>query len=177
MKALLWSLLHRTALVTLAFTSAAAAGPLPKDPCALLTTAEVQALAPDAKIGNGKADASAAPLGTSCTYAWGPRSPQWGETSVTVTVMDTAKGYPGMSVDTLKQGLLAMVHVKRENASQVAGVGDVAVFSFETRSHNAKLDTILGAKGYHLQVRYHHGDAAATKDKLAALAKAAAGRL
>ena len=168
---------HHFALATLAFAAGAIAGPLPKDPCALLTAADIQALAPGAKIGNGKPDLVAAPLGVSCQYSWGPRSPQWGETSVTVTVMDTSKAHPGMSAETLKQGLLARTQVKGENASQVTGVGDVAVFSFANRSNTAKVDTILGAKGYLVSVRYHHGDATASKDKIAALAKVAAGRL
>ena len=79
---------HHFALATLAFTSGSIAGPLPKDPCALLTPAEVQALDPNAKVGPGKPDLAGAPLGVACKYSWGPRSPQWGTTEVTVTVID-----------------------------------------------------------------------------------------
>jgi hypothetical protein len=98
---------------------------------------------------------------------------------VAVFVMDTSKAYPGRGADTLKEGLLAKTKAKDKSStsSQVSGVGDVAIFTVEERSNNAKVDTILGAKGYQLQVTFHGGDLAANKDKIVALAKAAAGRL
>jgi hypothetical protein len=52
----------------------AATAALPKDPCALLKPAEIQALAPNAKIGSGVPDTSAIPMAVSCQYTWGPRT-------------------------------------------------------------------------------------------------------
>ena len=79
------------AILLAAPVGGAAAAALPKDPCALLTPAEIQAaLAPNAKVGNGVADASMAPLGVACSYKWGPRTPQWGESSVSVTVIEVS---------------------------------------------------------------------------------------
>ena len=94
-------------------------------------------------------------------------------------MIDTAKAYPGMSADTRKKGLLARVQAKdaTANVSQVAGVGDVAIFAVEARSFSATVDAVLGAKGFQVSVKYHAGDSAASKDKIAALAKAAASRL
>ena len=43
----------------------AAAGALPKDPCALLKPVEIQALASNAKIGGGVSNAN--PMGVGCT--------------------------------------------------------------------------------------------------------------
>jgi len=156
----------------------AAAAALPKDPCALLTPAEIQAaLAPNAKVGNGVADASMAPLGVACSYKWGPRTPQWGESSVSVTVIDVAKGWPGRSAEAINEGILAKAKKGGPEASQVSGVGDAAAFTYEARSFNATVETHLKAKGVHLSVKFHGGDAVANKDKLVALLKSAAGRL
>ncbi len=157
--------------------SDAAAAALPKDPCALLKAAEIQTLAPNAKIGSGVSDASTAPLGVSCTFTWGPRSPQWGESSLTIAVMDASQAWPGMSPDLIQQGMLAQVKVGGPNAYQVAGVGDAAVFTFEDRTSTATAQAYLKAKGVHLSVNFHAGDSLANKDKLIALLKDAAARL
>ena len=97
------------ALVALASAGAASASPkLPKDPCALLKPAEIQAaLAPKATIGPGVPATDMAPVGVSCSYTWGPRTPQWGQSSVTVTVLDLSQAYPGVSGDQLKEGVMA----------------------------------------------------------------------
>ena len=62
----------------------ATAAALPKDPCALLKPADIQALAPNAKIGSGVLNANP-PLAVACTYKWGPRTSEWGETAFSVT--------------------------------------------------------------------------------------------
>jgi hypothetical protein len=157
--------------------SDAAAATLPKDPCALLKPAEIQTLAPSAKIGSGVLDTSMAPLGVGCTYTWGPRSPQWGESALTITVMDASQVYPGVSSDLIQQGLLAQVKVGGPNASQIRGVGDAAVFTFEDRVSSATAQAYLKAKGVHLSVKFHAGDSLANKDKLIVLLKDAAARL
>ena len=172
-------LMVRLGITVLLATSAsgAAAGALPKDPCALLKPAEIQALAPNATIGSGVLDTSMAPLGVACTYTWGPRTPEWGESAVTITVIDASQAWPGMGADLLKQGLLAKVKAEGPNASQVPGVGDAAAFTFEARSSNATAEAYLMAKGVHLSVKFHAGDSLSNKDKIIALLRDAAARL
>lgn len=157
--------------------SGAAAGPLPADPCALLETAEIQALAPGARIGSGVADAGAAPLAVGCSYTWGPRTREWGESVVTVTVIDASKAWPGLDADLLRVGLLAKARAAGPNSSEIPGLGDAAVFTFEARSSNAMAEALLMAKGVHLSVTYHAGDSLANKQKIIALLKDAAARL
>ncbi len=157
--------------------SAAHAAALPKDPCALLKPAEIQTLAPNAKIGSGFLDTSMAPLGVGCRYTWGPRTPEWGESALTITVMDASQSSPGVSPDLIRQGLLAQVKVGGPHAYQIPGVGDAAVFTFEDRVSSATAQAYLKAKGVHLSVKFHAGDSLSSKDKLIALLKDAAARL
>lgn len=167
-------------LLSLAGVDHASAAQLPKDPCALLKPAEIQAaLAPDAKIPDGVADTSALPLGTACKYTWGPRTSRWGQTEITVNVIDASKAWVGVSPDQLVQGLLAKVKAKDAtlSASQISGVGDAAVFTYEERSHNAMAEAYFKKKDAHVSVQFHHGDALANKDKVIALLKQAADRI
>ena len=157
--------------------SDAAAASLPTDPCGLVKPAEIQTLAPNATIGSGVLDTSTAPLGVACTYTWGPRTSEWGEPGLTVTVIDASKGWVGVSPDLIQQGILAKVKTGGPNASQVSGVGDAAAFTFEARSSNATVEAYFKAKGVHLAVTFHSGDSLANKDKLIALLKDAAARL
>jgi hypothetical protein len=168
------------AIVVLRLASSASdavAGALPKDACALLKPAEIQALASNANIGSGVLDNSMAPLGTACTYRWGPRAREWGESALTITVIDASKGWPGVSPDQIQQGILAKVKIGGPNASQVPGVGDAAAFTFEARASNATVEAYFQAKGVHLSVTYHAGDSLSNKDRVVALLKGAAARL
>ncbi|MGH7514829.1 MAG: hypothetical protein ACREOQ_18130 [Gemmatimonadales bacterium] len=170
------------ALAALASAGAASAtvGPkLPKDPCALLKPTEIQAaLAPSATIGAGVPANDMAPLGVSCDYIWGPHTPQWGESSVTVTVLDVSQAYPGLSADQIAQGVRAQAMAKDATVSTslISGVGDAAVFKFEARPFNATGEAFLAGKGVYLSVQFHGGNPG-TKDKVIALLKQAAGRL
>jgi hypothetical protein len=156
----------------------AAAASLPKDPCALLKPAEIQsALAPGVTIPAGKSDTSGLPLGISCTYTWGPRTSGWGETSLSITVIDASKAYPGVSAADLQQGLLAKAVAEKATTSVVPGVGDAAVFTFESRSHSGMADAYYKSKNVHVQVMFHDGSALQDKDKIIALLKQAAARL
>ena len=166
-----------TTIIVASSASGAAAATLPKDPCALLEPAEIQELAPNATIGSGILDASMASLGVACTYTWGPRTPEWGESAVTITVIDASQAWPGTGADVLKQGLLAKVKAEGPNASQIPGVGDAAAFTFEARSSNATAEAYLMSKGVHLSVKFHAGDSLANKDKIIALLRDAAARL
>jgi hypothetical protein len=161
----------------LASDDAAAAAP-PKDPCALLKPADIQAFAPSAKIGSGVLTTNA-PLAASCAYSWGPRTSEWGETAVTVDVIDASKVWPGgLSSDDIKQRVLVEVRIGGPDASQIPGIGDGAVFTTDSKTHNAKAKAYLvKAKGVVLEVAFHGGNPLAQKDKLIALLKAAAAAL
>ncbi len=100
------------AALRLAGPASAAAGALPKDPCALLKPAEIQALASNAKIGSGVVDASMAPLGNACTYSWGPRTREWGESAVTITVID-AEELRRRNARSLNQALTCLLQCVR----------------------------------------------------------------
>jgi hypothetical protein len=156
----------------------AMAAALPKDPCALLKPADIQALAPNAKIGSG-VPTSNAPLGASCAYNWGPRTNEWGQTSLTVIVVDASKVWPGgLSAADIKERVLVEVKTDGPDASEISGIGDGAVFTTNPKSHDATAKAYLvKAKGLLLEVTFHGGNALAQKDKLIALVKAAAAAL
>jgi len=168
----------------------AGAAELPKDSCALVKTAEVQELAPNAKIGSG-VPSTQPPLGVSCQYSWGPRNPAWGETTLSISVVDASQVYPGgLSANDIKQRVLVMVTTGGPNASEIPGIGDGAAFTFETSKRttskgdvlttgNAKTTAfVVKAKGVILDVTLHDGsDALAQKDKLVGLVKLAVSRL
>lgn len=156
----------------------AAAAALPKDMCALLKPADVQALAPNDKIGSG-ALTNNAPLAVSCEYTWGPRTSEWGETAVSLTVVDASQVWPkGLSSDDIKERVLVEVKIGGPDASQIPGIGDGGVFTTDPKVHNATAKAYLvKAKGVLLEVRFHGGNALAQKDKLIAILKTAAAAL
>jgi hypothetical protein len=153
------------------------AGTLPKDPCALLTPSEIQSLDPSAKIGAGKVDSAAAPLGTQCSYSWGPRTDKWGDTILTIMVLDVSKAFAGRSPDLLEQGVLLKVKTGGPQASVISSVGDAAVFTYEERSFNAMAEAFFKGKDLYMTIQFHHGDAFTSKDKMITLLKTAAARL
>ena len=154
---------------------------LPKDPCALLKPAEIQALAPNAKIGSGVSTPDPAGFVVGCTYEWGPRNREWGTSSLMISVTDASKVWPaGLSPDDIKQRVLVVVKTGGPDAAQISGIGDGAVFTTEPKAHNARaLAFVVKAKGVFLEVAFHGdgGDALAKKDNLAGLLKLAASRL
>ena len=182
-----WKFRMKTLIVALAIAGLGFAGPAiddataaatPKDPCALLKPADIQALAPNAKIGSGVLTTNA-PLGAACAYTWGPRTSEWGDTSLSVTVVDASKVWPaGLSSDDIKQRVLVEIRIGGPGASEIPGIGDGAVFTTDPKAHNATAKAYLvKAKGVLLEVAFHGGDALAQKDKLIALLKAAAATL
>ena len=156
----------------------ATAAALPKDPCAFLKAADIQALAPNAKIGSGVLNANP-PLAVACTYKWGPRTSEWGETEFSVTVMDASQVWPaGLSSSDIRQRVLVEVKIGGPDASEVPGIGDGAVFTTTPKVHNATAKAyLMTTKGVLLEVTFHGGNGLAQKDKLIALLKAAAAAL
>jgi hypothetical protein len=155
----------------------AAAAPL-KDPCSLLKPADIQALDATAKIGNGKFTNNP-PLAAACVYRWGPRTSEWGETELTIDIVDAAQVWPGgLSAAQIKQQILGEIKIGGPDATEIAGVGDGALFTTEPKSHNAKARAfVVKAKGVVLEVAFHGGNALAQKDKLVALLKTAVAAL
>lgn len=153
----------------------AIAAALPKDPCALLKPTDIQALAPNAKIGSGVLNATP-PLATACTYTWGPRTSEWGQTEFSVTVLDASQVFPArLSALDIRQRVLVEVKMNGPNASEIPGLGDGAVFTADPKVNNATARMYLvTTKGVILQVAFHGGNGLAQKDKLIALLKAAA---
>jgi hypothetical protein len=177
-------LLVGLAIVVLQFASpainGAIAATLPKDPCALLKPAEIQAaIEPGANIGIGVPSTDPAAFTIGCAYTWGPTTNEWGQTSLTTNVIDASKVFPGgLNPDGIKERVQVETQMGGADASQIPGVGDGAVFTNDSKSHNATLKAyIVEAKGVLLLVQFHGGNAVALKDKLITLLKTAATRL
>ena len=159
-------------------TDGTTAAALPKDPCALLKPAEIQsALDPKANVGSGVPATGTLPLGVSCTYTWGPRTNEWGQSSLGITVIDASKAWQGRSPEAIQRGVVSKTRTGGPDASLIPGVGDAAVFTFEARLHNATAEAYFKAKAVHLSVAFHRGDALQHKEKVIALLKQAAARL
>lgn len=168
----------------------AAAQALPKDPCALLKPAEVQGLASNATVGSGVPRIEL-PVGVSCDYAWGTRTPGWGQTMLSIHVINLSQVYPGgLTAADIKERVLVMVKSGGPNASEITGVGDGAAFTFETSKRTTAKGEVLTtgdakaiafvvrAKGVMLELALHDGsEVLAQKDKLVALLKVASSRL
>lgn len=142
----------------------------PKDPCTLLTHAEVQALAPGAKIGNGVAT-KMEEIGIECEWKWGAGS---GAQSLVVALGDNAKTYPGLSLADLTQGLMAKAAVPGATAVAVTGVGHPAIFDSSSPS---RAEATALVKSFTVQVSLFAPDARARKAQVVSLLKSAVGRL
>ena len=165
-------------LASAASDNATAAAALPKDPCAFLKPADIQALAPNAKIGSGVLNASP-PLAVACTYRWGPRTSEWGQTEFSVTVMDASQVFPArLSSSAIRQRVLVEIKIGGPDASEIPGIGDGAVFTTTPKVNNASARAyFMTTKGVILEVTFHGGNGLAQKEKLIALLKAAAAAL
>ena len=151
----------RSSLLVVALTCAGiatTAAALPKDPCTLLKPADIQALAPNAKIGSGVLTTDP-PLAATCAYTWGPRTSEWGETALSVTVVDASKVWPGgLSSNDIKQRVLVEVRIGGPDASQIPGIGDGAVFTTDPKTHDAKAKAyFVKAKG--VVLKWHSTEA------------------
>lgn len=171
------SLMVALAIAVLASDDATAAA-LPKDPCALLKPVDIQGLAPNAKIGSGVLTTDA-PVATACSYSWGPRTSEWGETELNVIVTDASQFWRGgLSAEDIKQRVLVEVRTGGPGASEILGIGEGAVFTADPKMHNATAKAYLvKTKGALLMVTFHGGNPLAQKEKLVALLRTAAARL
>jgi hypothetical protein len=168
----------RSGIFSSAVVALAGRAQLPKDPCALLKPTEIQAaLATTATVGAGVPKTNTAPLAVSCTYTWGPKTSQWGESSLILMVLDASKAWPDLTTEQIQQSVLTPAKAGKPNASVIAGVGEAAVFTFKPTQKRAQAEAYFARKGVHLAVEFRAGDALAKKDELIVLLKQAAARL
>ena len=144
--------------------------PAPKDPCTLLTPAEVQTLAPGAKIGPG-VSSKVEEMAVACEWKWGA-----GNTAQSLQVIlgDNAKMYPGTSPSDLRLGLMLQTKTQGATAVAVPGVGEAAIF--DSSGPNRAEATAL-VKSVNAHVVLQGPDARAKKAQVISLLKAVAGRL
>lgn len=144
---------------------------MPKDACALLKPAEIQAMAGSA-VKDGTPTQVAALGSIGCTFGWTGTSPA-GQYQLHVLATDASKAFPGMSPALIKQAMLA--RVKSGGVSgEVPGVGDAATFESD---QPIRLNTKTVTKGVFLSVELEGPNARLQKDQVIALLKIAAGQL
>ena len=144
--------------------------PAPKDPCTLLTLAEVQTLAPGAKIGPG-VSSKVEEMAVACEWTWGAGNTAQ---SLQVIVGDNAKMYPGTSPGDLRLGLMLQTKAQGATAVAVAGVGEGAIF--DSSGPNRAEATAL-VKSVNVHVVLQAPDGRTKKAQVISLLKAAVGRL
>src|SRR5207248_1814734 len=104
----------------------------------------IHTLAPDVKIGSGVLDASGAPMAVSCSYNWGPKTREWGDSGITIIVTDAEKIWPGrLSPDDVRQRVEIEAKSGKPGSSEISGIGDGAVFTAEPKSHSATATAYL----------------------------------
>ena len=158
-----------------ATTAGAPSAALSKDPCALLKTAEIQALIPNAPVSSG-VSSTASELGfVQCEYNWGAAGNAYSVTpKFTVSLTDASRAYPGTSSAMIKEGLLLIVKAGAVDTAVISGVGEAAIF--ESPSPN-RAETTAYVQGVLLKVDFVGLDARSKKDQVIALLKSAAARL
>jgi len=142
-----------------------------ENPCALLNTDEVQALAPKkVSVSAGVSSAIQAAGVYTCRFMWGAGVER---ATLSVTVNPAARMFAGMNGDAIKAGLLASV-VPNTNDEAINDIGEAAVFKVYSYVY-------AGASAYVkdriLQVNLDDLDARDRKPELIALLKSAASRL
>ena len=140
------------------------------NPCALLTTDDVESLAGNASVGDGVASALPSFSYVSCRYTWGVGN---GRFKLDVMVYDPSGRFPGMSPDQIKQRLLASVK-PGTTEEVISDVGEAAVFTSDS-PYYATATAYL--KGRILAVYLDGLVARDEKDQAIALLKSAASRL
>jgi hypothetical protein len=138
-------------------------------PCGLLTTDEIETLAPNEQVSEGTPSAFEALDSSTCRYTWGSgvdlHSCRLRQPSVARIA--------GMSPDTIKSSLLSSVTPGTADAT-IPDVGEAAVFKTYSSVH---VSASAYAKGRLLQVNLDGLDARDKKDRLISLLKSAASRL
>jgi hypothetical protein len=140
------------------------------NPCALLTTDEVDSLAPNTNVAAGVASSVPAYGYMTCRYTWGTGV---GRFNLEIAVADPSRMFAGASPDQVKQRLLASVKAETSDAV-ISEIGEAAVFRPDSVA-DATATALV--KGHILQVHLDGLFARERKDQIVGLLKAAAGRL
>lgn len=146
---------------------------MPKDACALLTVAEVQAMA-GAAVKDGITGSVPSLGALSCTYTWGPgNNAATGLYQLSVLATDASKAFPGMSPALVKQAMLARVKLGGI-AGPVPDIGEVATFESDDP---IRINAKALAKGVLLTVELEGSNARLRREQVILLLKTAVGRL
>jgi hypothetical protein len=140
------------------------------NPCALLTTDEIQSLAPGASVGEGLASSIPSSSYATCRYAWGAGTRRF---KLGVVVHDVSRRFPGMTPDQIKQRLLESVKPETEE-EVISDVGEAAVFRADSPYYATATAFV---KGRIIEVQLDGLAALDQKDQAIALLKSAASRL
>ena len=140
------------------------------NPCALLTSDEVESFAANAGVGDGVASSLTSFEYATCRYRWGAGTKR---VTLEVTVYDATRRFPAMNPDQVKQQLLASVRPGTAE-SVIEDVGEAAVFRSDSPLY-ATATAFL--KGRILGVHVDGLVAREKKDQAIALLKSAASRL
>jgi len=138
------------------------------NPCALLTTDDVQSFS--ANAGEGVPSTVASVNYATCRYAWGAGTDRF---KIGVAVQDASRTFPGMTPDQIKQVLLKSVKPETTDAV-ISDIGEAAVFKADSAYYATATAFV---KGRLLQVSIDGVDARDKKDQAIALLKSAASRL
>jgi hypothetical protein len=168
-----------TLVLALALVAAGVSGPGSGDdtvaaqapvPCELITTDDVEPLAPNTTVADGIA-ASFQTVGSSaCRYTWADGT---GRYKLDVILHDAARMYAGMDPDAIKQGLQATVKKDTADAA-IADVGEAAVFTADSAAY---AHATAYVKGRILQVILDGYDAREKKDQVVSLLSTAVAKL
>jgi hypothetical protein len=140
------------------------------NPCALLTTDEIQGLAPNVTVGEGVPASTPSFDYATCRYTWGVGTRR---VSLGVVVHDAARAFPGVAPDQVRQRILASVKEGTTEAV-VSDVGDAAVFKSDSPYYATAIAVL---KGRVLELHLEGLSARDSKDQAIALLKSAASRL
>jgi hypothetical protein len=139
-------------------------------PCGLLTSEEVQALAPNQEVSEGAARSSQRFDSATCRYMWGEGI---GHSTLAISVNPASRMFAGMSAEAIRQHFAKSV--MPETADEAIGdVGDAAVFKSDSSVYATASAYV---KGRILQVTLDGVDARDMKGQLIALLRSAASRL
>jgi hypothetical protein len=140
------------------------------NPCALLTTDEIESFAANASVGDGIASSLPSFEYVTCRYRWGAGTRRF---TLEVIVYDATRRVPAMNPDHIKQQLLASVRPGTAE-SVISDMGEAAVFRSDSPLY-ATATAFL--KGRILGVHLDGLGAREKKDQAIALLKSAASRL
>ena len=140
------------------------------NPCALLTTDEIEPLAANESVGEGVSSSIPSFNYATCRYTWGVGT---GRFKLGVIVHDASRTFPGMTPDQIKQRLLQSIK-PGTTEEVISDVGEAAVFRSDS-PYYATATAFL--KGRILEVHLDGSIAREQKDQAIALLKSAASRL